>query len=539
MQAIIYFMEIKATFNLRQPKSEKPTNINLICRINGKQSKINIGTQFNIYPKHWDKKTQTAIVNNTLAEIFVEENTKINNRIKECKKLFDKWKEDIADNTNQIHNSETLLRKYINGEINSLETNPIEWFYHCIETISNAKESSKAQYKRDVKVFETFIKEKKIPLNSFSQFTYEILMQYQKYLSNESVATINNKINTLKVLLNHADNYSLIDLRKNRITNYKNLSNKIKDDNSIYLTEEEINKICNLKLTDDKKIVRDIFIVQYYLGQRISDIANLKDATIKENEIELYQKKTGTHVTIPLISPIVKDILIQYNYVFPANIVNNSTIMNRLIKEIAKEAGINEEVTYREQRGTTTETKKAEKWKLVTTHTARHSFVSNMLLKGYQREMIKRITGHKTDFAFQTYNDITSKDAAKFILEKENQRTHNEIKSPTIKKANVKVYERPESEAWNSLKSIDDYIFHNLYNLIIQNLGVGKTQTQYAERKRSFELASYFLQKINEFNNENELNDVLDKVFKRILELLYNPERISNDEIVTIIKSEF
>ena len=81
MQAIIYFMETKASFNLREPKSEKPTNIFLVCRTNEKQIKINIGTQYNIYPKHWDKEKQTAIIDNSLEQIFIDHHTEVNNRI--------------------------------------------------------------------------------------------------------------------------------------------------------------------------------------------------------------------------------------------------------------------------------------------------------------------------------------------------------------------------------------------------------------------------------------------------------------------------
>jgi integrase len=417
-------MERKATFNLREPKSDRPTSIFLVYRtVERKQIKINIGTDYKVCPKHWNNQTQRAKTDNSLAQIYVENNTQVNNRIKECQKLFDEWKEYIANNTHMIYDSETLLRKYISGETTTFESNPIDWFKYCIDEISNAKTSSRAQYKRDVTVFERFVKEKKIRLNTFSQFNYDILKKYEAYLieKEEKIKTINNKISTLTVLLNHAENYSLVDLKANRITKYKKLKDEIKDDNSIYLTEAEITGIYNLELSEKKKTVRDIFVVQYYLGQRISDISNLKNATIRENEIELYQKKTGVPVTIPLINPIVKEILSRYNYSFPDEIVSSTNTLNRCIKEIAKEAGINEKISYREQKGTNIEIKKAEKWELITTHTARHSFATNMLLKGYPKEMIKKITGHKTDFAFQTYNNITSKDASKFILEKESE----------------------------------------------------------------------------------------------------------------------
>ena len=39
---------VKANFNLRQPKSERPTNIYLIVRINQKQAKLSTGVK--VYP---------------------------------------------------------------------------------------------------------------------------------------------------------------------------------------------------------------------------------------------------------------------------------------------------------------------------------------------------------------------------------------------------------------------------------------------------------------------------------------------------------
>ncbi|MFT0111149.1 hypothetical protein ACMSES_11770 [Bacteroides faecis] len=50
---------VKANFNLRQPKSERPTNIYLIVRINQKQAKLSTGVK--VYPEHWNiKKTRSV-----------------------------------------------------------------------------------------------------------------------------------------------------------------------------------------------------------------------------------------------------------------------------------------------------------------------------------------------------------------------------------------------------------------------------------------------------------------------------------------------
>ncbi len=43
MERQIFINEMQARFNLRKPRSEKPTNLYLVCRINNKQVKLSTG----------------------------------------------------------------------------------------------------------------------------------------------------------------------------------------------------------------------------------------------------------------------------------------------------------------------------------------------------------------------------------------------------------------------------------------------------------------------------------------------------------------
>ena len=54
----IFFNEVKASFNLRKPKSDKPTNIYLVCRIDKKQVKLSTGVK--VYPDQWNTKKQRS-----------------------------------------------------------------------------------------------------------------------------------------------------------------------------------------------------------------------------------------------------------------------------------------------------------------------------------------------------------------------------------------------------------------------------------------------------------------------------------------------
>ena len=50
MEEQYFFNEVQARFHLRKPKANKPTNIYLVCRINGKQVKLSTGVK--VYPEH-------------------------------------------------------------------------------------------------------------------------------------------------------------------------------------------------------------------------------------------------------------------------------------------------------------------------------------------------------------------------------------------------------------------------------------------------------------------------------------------------------
>ena len=72
--------EIKIHFNLRQPKSQHPTVIFLVVYIKNKQYKIPIGAK--VYPSHWSKKHEQAIVSWRLNDIDNSNNAIVNEKIK-------------------------------------------------------------------------------------------------------------------------------------------------------------------------------------------------------------------------------------------------------------------------------------------------------------------------------------------------------------------------------------------------------------------------------------------------------------------------
>jgi integrase len=87
--------------------------------------------------------------------------------------------------------------------------------------------------------------------------------------------------------------------------------------------------------------------------------------------------------------------------------------MNEYIKLVGEKAEINDIIIIKETKDGKNYDKDYEKNKLITVHTARRSFATNMYLKDIPTISIMKITGHKTEKAFLEYIKVTSEQNAK------------------------------------------------------------------------------------------------------------------------------
>ena len=85
------------------------------------------------------------------------------------------------------------------------------------------------------------------------------------------------------------------------------------------------------------------------------------------------------------------------------------------MKEVCKES----EITSIEQKGITKGgvriKQNYKKWQLVSSHTARRSFATNLYLSGFPTLSIMQITGHKTESAFMKYIKVTNEQHAELL----------------------------------------------------------------------------------------------------------------------------
>ena len=89
---------------------------------------------------------------------------------------------------------------------------------------------------------------------------------------------------------------------------------------------------------------------------------------------------------------------------------------NEYIKDVARLAGLTDEVTITRTEAGERVTQRYHKWECVTAHTARRSFATNMYKRNFPTLMIMRITGHQTEKAFLSYIKVSEDENAERMM---------------------------------------------------------------------------------------------------------------------------
>lgn len=430
MERQIFINEMQARFNLRKPRSEKPTNLYLVCRINNKQVKLSTGVK--IYPAHWNEKRQEAYISVRLSEIDNINNTIVNKKITKLKEYFIEFKHYLCMHPDEIGESMKLLKQHIYKDRMKKELQkPATFIMKQIIEAKTCAESSKKQYRSNIDKFERFLKENEIP-NTWESMNLDTINRYQKQIIKENPLhphnTLRNIIKgTIFNLLGIADKrldipFKWSDSNLNSFEFVKDKSNKeLADNKKVSLTEEQLNKFYKHIITGTERQIkkyteiRDLFILQCLVGQRIGDMQKFFNGDNEMDEeagtISIIQQKTKARAIIPLL-PLAKEIISKYENKELLYYKERKSIVNEALKEVAEQAGLDEPITYEENGIKQTQ----PLYKLLHTHTARHTFITILCRKGIPKETVIIATGHEdTKMIDKVYSHLNSKDKAKKV----------------------------------------------------------------------------------------------------------------------------
>ncbi|MBE7697952.1 tyrosine-type recombinase/integrase [Tenacibaculum finnmarkense] len=387
--------------------------------------KINKGDFSNTYQKLKNKST-------------IKNRTDINKKLSELSEyLTDSYNYTVA---NDNHFYKGWLKNNVDKFFNRVEDGDkykkflIDWikYYIAAETLNKqtGKPITDGTKRKNKSILNTLISfEKHLKRNiQLKEINYSFYKEFVSFCISKKGYTQNTtgtKIRGLKMWLNDANKRGFCNID---LSDFKGMTNETKD---VYLTNTEINKIFEFNFNDNLRLLnaRNLLIIGTRTGLRVSDIMRLSKKDITNDMITIKTQKTGATVVVPLHQQ-VKYILARNNGEFPRAISDQR--FNDYIKEICSKVGITQIVEGGKQNP---KTKRKEfgnfpKCELITSHTCRRSFATNLYSK-IDNSTIMGITGHKTEKEFLKYIKVTSTKHADNLQKLYNQQEkENPTKAP-------------------------------------------------------------------------------------------------------------
>lgn len=443
-------------FNLKNGKNNESLVI-AICRWN--KSTVRVSTHQTVATSAFDKNKQRCF---TSPELFAD---RVNRQSRKANKILDAFEKSVLEHFDSFEpratknkSEETIVKDFLYDTIEKLtgektrqqkekdnqkalakekkekikKIRPIQFFEAYIErkridphTGRYIAERTKVHQRTVVKRLKSFLNDTKLP-NVFDTFcSSEFDAQFTEWCyskKNYKQNTIYATYGVLKPLLNaaKAEGIDVGDC-------YIHLKGKCMDVDAIYLTEDEIERIYRLdisQLVEDGEIdrksmieqTRDLFIIACWTALRRSDINNLRTASfdMEHKTISITAEKTKRPVVIPM-HPFVLELCQKYNGRFPRLCDRGKT--NEHLRECARLAGIDSIVRIVENRGGQVNTLVYKKYQLVGMHTGRRSFATNMFKRRFPTIAIMKLTGHTTEANFLKYIKITPEENAAMLAE--------------------------------------------------------------------------------------------------------------------------
>lgn len=350
------------------------------------------------YEKHFAKINKRKLYIDSIIDQAVINNTKL---------TFDY----VTQELDKLENPLVYEIQEVIVEEKQEEQKPFyEWFEKYINEMDSFQSEEIAKHRRTtlnkLKRFFGY----KIP--NFSDIDFKFYSEFRNWLLEEDElanSSVNKQFDYLKGFLRYASKFKLFDV--SILNDFDRL--KEYETHIVYVTKEELKKLWEHQFTSDRlERVRDLFVFACATGMRESDFSNIKPENVKNGELNFTTIKTHDPLVIP-INSYSGAVLEKYEKILPKY---SQQKFNDYIKEVAQEVGLDtpeQVITYR--KGVRIETT-VPKYELITSHTARRTFITQCIMRGMPIPIIRSMTGHKDLKSFQKYIKITDTDKRKEML---------------------------------------------------------------------------------------------------------------------------
>ena len=215
----------------------------------------------------------------------------------------------------------------------------------------------------------------------------------------------------------------------------------------VALTTKEVQGLYDMKLEGTEELVRDIFLIGCFTGQRVSDYGRIEPEWFGKTRngvkvIRLEQTKTGNRVCVPIVGNQLETLLKKYDYCIPK--ITDQEI-DRTIKDLCERLSLSipslavkEKTMLKKHEKMALYTNKdggrklfeinekgeciKPKWAMVSSHTARRTCITNMYLAKkpdgsakYTLAERMSVSGHKTESEYIKYIKCSLDEVAEMV----------------------------------------------------------------------------------------------------------------------------
>ncbi len=398
-----------ATVNLYlKDRKAKKTAIRGVIN-DGREIQFKIYSGISISPKQWSSKGQYVLSGNPNAVTLNRQLRKFKDKLLDV--YLDARLEGVEVNVEYLKGAvfPKPVRKLSFWEVWSLylDSKKRDFQPHSMGKFGHLK--------KHLQEFETFRKRSltfsvvdKIFLEDFRSFLWDI--------KRHNTQTADKYLGLLKMFLTWS--FERGYLLNQEFKFFKSV--KQPDSLKVVITGEDMSKLESINLSSEYlRNTRELFVLSCETGLRFSDYSRIKGQHVKRDENDRYvllirQQKTNDFVEIPLTDRafrIVTDLVV--GKIHP---ISNQK-MNKFLKELGQLAGLDEAFEVHRYRGKEKSVETKPKYELLSTHTGRRTFATNLLNRGVPAQTVMKFTGHRDYKSFAKYVNIPKTEEKRAVWE--------------------------------------------------------------------------------------------------------------------------
>lgn len=409
---------ISVNFNLRSPKAKTATPLYMVVYYltsEGKAIQAKIPTGRKVHPSLWDSRKQQPIMINKdidLTNKQLQEQAALTAYIAQARILvyseknlnFDEIKEKI--NLKENNDMSPVTQQFKAATRTAKATKLISEALASYTKDRRIKETSAKQYEKNVKVFYQWLvnTNQRDSAKALTQSSFNAFVEWMK-AGGDSPQKVNKVASVIRQIIKYiagrtqGTKYGITPVTYTPIK-------EVKEEKKCEILKGEIEAFRNVKVKNDKQqYYKDVFLLQLATGQRVSDTLKL----IKGD----YKVQKGTPYNTIILTTIKCN---TTSYITETKEVTELLKAIRANKENETENEKDKSLTYYLKKFFTRAniTRLTPSGKpineVISSHFARHTFVTIKLREGYTYEQVGKMIGDSPAMIEEVYGHPTDTD---------------------------------------------------------------------------------------------------------------------------------